>query len=49
MDGLNNVVILAIKEYIDEVKSKVFPDKNYTYSIKDEALRDLQISEFWKN
>ena len=49
MDGLNNVVILAIKEYIDEVKSKVFPDKNYTYSIKDEELRDLQKSKFWKN
>ena len=49
MDGLNNVVILAIKEYIEEVKSNVFPDKNYTYSIKDEELEDLQNSKFWKN
>jgi 3-methyl-2-oxobutanoate hydroxymethyltransferase len=48
MDGLNNIVILAIKEYIDEVKTKVFPDKNYTYSIKNEELKDLQKSEFWK-
>jgi 3-methyl-2-oxobutanoate hydroxymethyltransferase len=49
MDGLNNIVILAIKEYIDEVKSKEFPDKNYTYSIKKEELKDLQNSQFWKN
>ena len=48
MDGLNNIVILAIKEYIEEVKTKVFPDKNYTYSIKNEELKDLQKSEFWK-
>jgi len=49
MDGLNNIVILAIKEYIDEVKTKEFPDKNYIYSIKKEELKDLQNSKFWKN
>lgn len=48
MDGLNNIVILAIKEYIDEVKAKVFPDNNYTYTIKKEELKDLQESKFWK-
>jgi len=49
MDGLNNIVILAIKEYIDEVKTKEFPDKNYIYPIKKEELKDLQNSKFWKN
>ena len=49
MDGLNNIVILAIKEYINEVKTKEFPNKNYTYSIKDEELKDLKKSKFWKN
>lgn len=48
MDGLNNIVILAIKEYINEVKTKEFPDKNYIYSIKNEELEDLQKSEFWE-
>jgi ketopantoate hydroxymethyltransferase len=47
MDGLNNIVVLAIKEYIIEVKSKKFPDKNYTYKIKNDELNELKKSDFW--
>ena len=49
MDGLNNIVILAINEYINEVKSKLFPDQNYTYELKKDELKELKKSKFWKN
>ena len=47
MDGLNNIVILAITEYINEVKKGIFPDENYSYQIKEEDLKILKKSKYW--
>lgn len=47
MDGLNNIVILAISEYINEVKKGIFPDENYSYQIKEEDLKTLKKSKYW--
>jgi 3-methyl-2-oxobutanoate hydroxymethyltransferase len=47
MDGLNNIVILAIKEYVDEVKTGKFPDENYSYQIQEGELDALKKSKFW--
>ena len=47
MDGLNNIVILAITEYINEVKKGIFPDENYSYQIKEEDLKTLKKSKYW--
>ena len=48
MDGLNKIVILAITEYINEVKTGIFPDENYSYSINNEDLNKLKESKYWK-
>ena len=34
-------------EYIEEVKSGIFPDSEYIYSIKAEELSELENSEQW--
>jgi 3-methyl-2-oxobutanoate hydroxymethyltransferase len=47
MDGLNNIVILAIKEFVNEVKTGKFPDENYSYQIQEAKLDDLKKSKFW--
>jgi 3-methyl-2-oxobutanoate hydroxymethyltransferase len=47
-DGLNFLVYLAVKEYVNEVKSKQFPSKDYTYPIKSEELENIQKSSMWK-
>lgn len=49
MDGLNNIIILAIKEYIGEVKEFSFPNEEYSYPIKEEELLELKKSKFWVN
>jgi len=48
MDGLNKIVILAITEYINEVKTRIFPDENYSYLINNEDLNKLKESRYWK-
>ena len=48
MDGLNKIVILAITEYINEVKTGIFPDENYSYLINNEDLNKLKESKYWK-
>ncbi len=46
-DGLNYLVTIAIREYIEEVKSGKFPNKDYNYPIKDEELNQLKKSKLW--
>uniref|UniRef100_UPI004047EB05 3-methyl-2-oxobutanoate hydroxymethyltransferase n=1 Tax=Algoriphagus sp. TaxID=1872435 RepID=UPI004047EB05 len=46
-DGLNFIVTLAIKEYVNEVKSGIFPNVDYNYPIKEEELIQLKKSKFW--
>jgi 3-methyl-2-oxobutanoate hydroxymethyltransferase len=47
-DGLLVLAGMAVLKYIEEVKNKVFPGKDYSYSIKDEQLEVLKSSEMWK-
>jgi 3-methyl-2-oxobutanoate hydroxymethyltransferase len=46
-DGLNNLVTLAIKEYVNEVKARNFPNVNYNYPIKEEELNLIKKSKLW--
>ena len=46
-DGLNYLVTLAIKEYIKEVKARIFPNINYNYPIKEEELNQIKNSKLW--
>jgi len=47
-DGLLVLAEMAVLKYIDDVKNKVFPGKDYSYPIKDEQLKVLKNSEMWK-
>ena len=47
-DGLNSLVYLSIKEYVDEVKCKNFPTEDYMYSIKSEELGIIKNSTLWQ-
>jgi 3-methyl-2-oxobutanoate hydroxymethyltransferase len=47
-DGLLHLVEMAIRRYIDEVKTGQFPDVNYIYPLKDEELTLLKTSKLWK-
>jgi 3-methyl-2-oxobutanoate hydroxymethyltransferase len=46
-DGLNFLVTLAIKGYVEEVKSGEFPNTNYNYPIKEEELNQIKNSKLW--
>lgn len=46
-DGILNILCLAIKEYIKEVKNFEYPNINYTYPIKNEDLEILKNSKKW--
>jgi 3-methyl-2-oxobutanoate hydroxymethyltransferase len=46
-DGLNFLVTLAIKEYVEEVKSGKFPNTDYNYPIKEEELNQIKNSKLW--
>lgn len=48
-DGLNSIVRMSIKKYIDDVKSKKFPSSEYIYPIKDNELEDVTSSKMWKS
>jgi len=47
-DGLLHIVELAIKKYIDDVKSLKFPSPEYIYPLKEEELNHLKTSKLWK-
>ena len=47
-DGLNCIVKMSIKKYMDDVKSKKFPSSEYTYPIKETEIADLMTSKMWK-
>ncbi len=46
-DGLNYLVTLAIKDYVNEVKAREFPNVNYNYPIKEEELNQIKKSKLW--
>ena len=47
-DGLLHIVELAIKKYIDDVKTGKFPSEEYIYPLKEEELNELMTSKLWK-
>ena len=47
-DGFNLITYLAIKEYVDETKSKLFPSSDYIYPIKESELEEVKTSKYWK-
>lgn len=46
-DGLNKIVYLAIKRYVDEVRNRMFPSDEYIYPIKPEELESIKKSTYW--
>jgi 3-methyl-2-oxobutanoate hydroxymethyltransferase len=46
-DGLNKIVYLAIKKYVDEVRNRMFPSGEYIYPIKPEELESIKKSTYW--
>jgi 3-methyl-2-oxobutanoate hydroxymethyltransferase len=46
-DGLNSIVYLAIKKYVNDVKTKQFPSDEYNYPLKVEELDDIKTSSMW--
>lgn len=46
-DGLGKIAYLAIKKYVDEVRSRAFPSEEYTYPIKPEELASIKTSSYW--
>ncbi len=48
-DGLLVLAEMAVKHYIQDVKEKRFPGKEYSYPIKDEQLERLKKSKKWKD
>ena len=46
-DGLNKIVYLAIKKYVDEVRNRIFPSEEYIYPIKAEELASVKTSSYW--
>jgi len=47
-DGLLTLGELAIRHFIEDVRNKKFPSKDYIYPIKDEELTKLKTSKYWK-
>jgi 3-methyl-2-oxobutanoate hydroxymethyltransferase len=48
-DGVGQIVYLAIKKYVEEVKAKTFPSADYIYPIKSEELISVKTSSMWKD
>lgn len=48
MDGLLALAEMAIGKYIEEVKNKIFPEEDYIYPIKEEQLKSIRESKYYK-
>lgn len=49
-DGLLVLAEMAVSKYVDDVRNKLFPgEKDYVYPIKDEELKTLKQSKYWKD
>lgn len=48
-DGLLVLAEMAVAKYIQDVKNKVFPGKDYAYPVKDKELKVLKESKQWKD
>jgi len=46
-DGLLHICELAIKKYIEDVKTGLFPNENYIYELKENELNELITSVNW--
>lgn len=46
-DGLLLLSEIAIKAFVQDVKVKKFPGKEYSYSMTDEELSDVKKSQYW--
>lgn len=49
MDGLLALAEMAISKYIEEVKNKIFPEEDYIYPIKEEQLKSIKESRYYKH
>lgn len=47
-DGLLVLATMAIKRYIDEVRTGTFPQEEYSYPLKETDLNILKMSKLWK-
>jgi 3-methyl-2-oxobutanoate hydroxymethyltransferase len=47
-DGLLVLATMAIKLYIEEVKTGIFPKEEYSYPLKETELENLKTSKWWK-
>lgn len=47
-DGLLVLAEMAVKKYVDEVKENKFPCEEYCYPIKEDELKILEESRFWR-
>jgi len=46
-DGLLVLAEMAVHRYVEEVRSRKFPGKEYSYPISDEEMRELAQSRYW--
>jgi 3-methyl-2-oxobutanoate hydroxymethyltransferase len=46
-DGLNKIVYLAIKKYVEDVRNRIFPSEEYIYPIKPAELDAIKTSKHW--
>jgi 3-methyl-2-oxobutanoate hydroxymethyltransferase len=47
-DGILLLTQLAIHKYVEDVRNKKFPGKDFSYPIKSKQLESLQESKYWK-
>ncbi|MEI6378633.1 MAG: 3-methyl-2-oxobutanoate hydroxymethyltransferase [Candidatus Falkowbacteria bacterium] len=47
-DGLLILAQMALKKYIDDVHAGRFPEKEFSYPIKEEEIRNLESSKYWE-
>jgi len=47
--GLLVLAEMAVSKYIEEVKNKTFPGEEYSYPIKEEKLKKVKLTKYWKS